>query len=63
MAQRDEHAKEITQVACLVAIILLVWIDAQPNTDVNQIVYWIIGGIALGVRDIRRLLGGSDDKG
>ncbi|SIS11246.1 hypothetical protein SAMN05445060_2716 [Williamsia sterculiae] len=62
MADRDERAKEITQIVCIIAVVVLAWVDAQPSFDVPQVAYWILGGIALGVRDIRKLLGGGDER-
>jgi hypothetical protein len=66
MAERDEkvRAKLIVQVVCVVTLLALGVIDSQPNVEVPQLIYYIIGGVALGVSDLRALLGngGSDDK-
>lgn len=58
----DEYKKPTTvvQVSCLIALVLLTFIDAQsPDFQVSLVVYGIIGGLLLGVSNITKIFGGK----
>lgn len=57
----DDYKKPTTfiQVAAFVTFVALAFIDSKsPDFQVSVIVYWIIGGVLLGVTDIIRLIKG-----
>lgn len=60
--KQDEYKKPTTivQIACLVALVALTYIDSQsPEFEVSNIVLGIIGGLLLGVSNITKLFGGK----
>ena len=60
MAERDETARNklIVQVVGIIALVFVAYLDGPTDFDVNPITYWIIGGVILGVSDLKALLGG-----
>jgi hypothetical protein len=51
-----------TVLICLGAIIILYGISAVTNKEVPIVIYAIIAGILFGVGNVRKLLGGGDDR-
>lgn len=57
--KQDEYKKPtaIVQVACLLSLVALTFIDAKfEDFTVSLIVYGIIGGLLLGVSNLTRLV-------
>lgn len=55
--KRNDRKKptSLVQVASIVALVALVWIDSQaaPEFEINFFVYAIFGGLLIGVTNIR----------
>lgn len=54
----DETKKPtaFVQVACIIALVALTFIDAEfPEFEVSLIVYGILGGVLLGVSNVTRI--------
>lgn len=61
MAERnDNKPSQLTVGLCIAAIVSLATVGAVTRAEVPFIAYAIIGGVLLGVADIRRLIGGGD---
>lgn len=56
--KQDEYKKptNVVQVACLIALVALTFIDARYDEfQVSLIVYGIIGGLLLGVSNVTKM--------
>lgn len=65
MAQRDElpDTRGVVRIFAIMAFCFVVFLDSQPNVDINFFVYCIIGGSILGVSDLTKLLSGISFNG
>lgn len=52
----DRAAKYVVISIAIVALVLVAWIDAAEGVELNNVVYWILGGAILGAENIVKIL-------
>lgn len=65
MAERDDNPRSETIVRVIALFVLgfTIFLGAQPNVQIPFFVYCILGGVILGVTDLKTLLSGISFSG